>query len=343
MKPKISVLLATNRINDKIFKYIHKLIPNLDKIEDNLFTTEFKSLIKNRLDGCDHFLYPTLLSLSEQSFDDFELVISHRYPKDAIEVCKGWDFPIKLIKEKHSIWHDLGEQYHTVANNKNTAFINSKGELIYHIDDLTFFNENLLQEAWDLYKQDIYMTGRTVRCITYDKNLYKDKRDYKIGPGKQVIQSNGWIGQVKALSDICNHPEIPMSSFWTCSASVSAIELLEINGYDELYDGSLAGIDMDAGIRLSRISRYKRVASNTFLYEIDDPTPKNMIRDDVKMRELLRISHTKGNSWKPTMGQINRYKYWHNNTIGELDNNWNKFMNIPLYTLRRNEDIICDC
>ena len=59
----------------------------------------------------------------------------------------------------------------TVANNKNTAFMNSSGELIYHIDDLTFFNENLLQEAWDLYQDGKYMTGRTVRCITYD--IYK--------------------------------------------------------------------------------------------------------------------------------------------------------------------------
>ena len=74
-----------------------------------------------------HFLEPTLISLERQKFKDFELILSHRYPEDAERIIKEFDFPIKLVKEKHSIWHDLCEQYHTVANTKNTEFINSSG------------------------------------------------------------------------------------------------------------------------------------------------------------------------------------------------------------------------
>jgi len=339
MKPKISVLLATNRTNKKVFPYIQKCIDGLDYLQENTFTNEFKKLIINRLSNIDHFIGPTLKSLANQTFKDFELIISHRYPEDIYEItnrysewmdCTGG---IKVIKEKPSIWHDLGEQYHTVANNKNTAFINSSGELIYHIDDLTFFNENLLQEAWNEYQKGNYITGRTVRCITYDKG--KEDTIEKIGPNKIRVIKNGWKGEVKSLTNTNEHPRIPMNMYWTCSASISAEELMEINGYDELYDGSLAGIDMDAGNRLSQVSKYNRVASETYLYEINDPTPKNMVRDDVMMRSIFRVNHLRANSWKPKKYQIRRYENWHKHNIGKLDYNWDKFMEVPLYDIKR--------
>jgi len=330
----ISVLLSTNRLNDKVFKYIKKVQDGYKKNNDiEIFKSEFNPLFDMHVMDTKHLLEMTLSSLASQTFKDFELVISHKYPEDAKDVIKLFDFPIKLIKEKHSIWHDLGEQYHTVANTKNTAFINSSGELIYHIDDLTFFNQNLLQEAWDLYKDDKYMTGRTFRCITYDGNK-KDGIE-KIGANKFRHSKNGWVGEYKPLTMEGDHIQIPMSMFWTCSASVSAEELLEINGYDELYDGSLAGIDMDAGTRLATISNYDRVASNNLLYEIDDPTPKNMVRDDVMMRKIFRVRHIRANSWKPRNNQRQRYKMWHTTMKLDLDPNWARFMDVPLYDLKR--------
>lgn len=332
----ISVLLSTNRLNDKVFRYIKKTQDGYKKDNDiEVFTNEFNPLFDMHVMDTEHLLEMTLSSLASQTFKDFELIISHRYPDDAKDIIKLFDFHIKLVKEKPSIWHDLGEQYHTVANIKNTSFINSSGELIYHIDDLTFFNNKLLQEAWDLWKEDKYMTGRTVRCITYDEELYPKYNVKMIGPNKTSITKDGWRGELKPLTSELNHPHIPMSMFWTCSASVSAEELLEINGYDELYDGSLAGIDMDAGTRLEKVSRYDRVASNNYLYEIDDPTPKNMVRDDVMMRYIFRVNHIRANSWKPTRVQMNRYKRWYEHKIGELDSNWDEFMNVPLYDIKR--------
>lgn len=331
----ISVLLATNRLNDSVIKYMHKAMNGLSELQENTFTEEFHELAPSRLEGINHILEPTLRSLDEQTFKDFELIISHRYPGDAKNIIKELGYPIKLVKEKPSIWHDIHPKYHTVANNKNTAFINSSGELIYHIDDLTFFNKNLLKEAWDLWRDNKYMTGRTVRCITYDKEKFKDYYIRAIGPNKIEMHKNGWKGQQKPLTGSEGHPEIPMYMFWTCSASVSAEELLEINGYDELYDGSLTGIDMEAGARLDKISKYKRVASDNYLYEINDPTPKYQTRDDVMMRKIWRINYIKANSWKPTPIQVKRYKRWHESEKCEMDPNWNKFMDVPLYNLKR--------
>ena len=125
-----------------------------------------------------------------------------------------------------------------------------------------------------------------------------------------------------------------MNMFWTCSATVSMEEMLEINGYDELYDGALAGIDMDAGNRLAMVSKYKRVASQNYIYEIDDPAPKPQIRDDIMMRNIFRVKHIRANSWKPSRTQLRRYEGWHKHHLGELDKNWNKFMDVPLYDMR---------
>lgn len=345
---KVSVILTTNRQNKYIYRYIRKIKNRLKHEDDNarIFTDEFIKLAKDRVDDCTHILEPTLNSLKNQTFDDFELIISHRYPDDAIGIVKNYDYPIRLVKEKHSIWHDLGVQYQTVANNKNNGLIHANGELIWHIDDLIIFNDDAVKEAWDLYQQGKYMTGRSFRCIRYDKD-YEDGYE-QLGPMKTAITKNGWRGEQKPLSyDMTQHPQIPMSMFWTCSATASLEEMFEINGYDEIYDGSLAGIDMDAGTRLEKISTYTRVASDNYIYEFDDPSPKPQIRNDVMMRAIFGQTppigpiNVKANSWKPAKPQMNRYERWHKKTYGSLDKNWDMFMNVPYIDLR-NENNNCN-
>jgi hypothetical protein len=194
----------------------------------------------------------------------------------------------------------------------------------------------MLEEIWDLWKQSKYMTGRSYRCIDYDKNKYSKNDVKKLGPLKFQLESHGWKGEFKPLSisEIPNS-RIPMAAFWTCSATVSKEEILEINGYDELYDGSLAGIDMDAGNRLARISRYKRVVSRNNIYEVDDPTKKYITREDTIMRQIFNVSHIKGNSWKPDKYMMRRYKLWHEKKFGSIDPNWNRFMEVPFIDMKK--------
>ena len=345
---KISVLLSTNRINKKVNPYIKKVKKGCKKLRnEKIFTDEFNSLIKDSVCNVNHFLEISLNSLQNQTFRNFELIISHKYPEDALDVVKKYnDINLKLVREKHSIWHDLGEQYHTVANNKNSAFIHSQGELIFHIDDLTLFNNHVLQEAWDEYKKNNYITSRTFRCITYDKKCSSNELTKKrIGNMKFEWKHDGWIGQHKPLCYTDNPEEnmkqnssIYKSMLWTCGASISRNELIKLNGYEELLDGNLCGIDMDAGDKLAEMSKYNRVASRNYIYEIDDPTPKNMIRNDNILRRICHQignpKHIKANSWKPTEAQIRKYYIWHIKNHGVCpDKNWNKFMNVPLFNI----------
>ena len=120
---KISVILATNKKNKDMYPHIKKCMEGLSSIKDNTFTGEFKRLANICLTDVSHFLEPTIISLANQKFEDFELIVSHRYPKDVEKILDGVPFDYKLVKEKPSIWHDIGSNYHTVANNKNTGFI----------------------------------------------------------------------------------------------------------------------------------------------------------------------------------------------------------------------------
>lgn len=333
---KISVLYTTNKLQENHIQYLRNAANGIEK---SSFSEEFNKLGKDILTWSCHFIDITLLSLRDQTFKDFEVIISHRYPEDILTAIKRHDdINIKIVREKHSIWHDLGN-YNTVANNKNTAIIHSNGELLYHIDDFTLFNENILQEAWECYQDGKYLTNKTFRCIEYNPEKYKENKTYNKGHLKIVKEGNGWYGEEKPLSLSLNeHQEIPMNMFWTCGATVSKDEMLQINGYDEVWDGSLAGLDMDAGDRLAMISKYKRVASKNYIYEINDFAKKTMIRDDVVFRQICKqtypnVSHVTANTWKPNKNQAGRYKYWHEKNNGILDENWDKYMLVSLYNL----------
>jgi len=332
----ISILLPTNRINKFIIPKIDNLRDGLDSLGryDRIFTDEFVDLARSRLEDVKHYLEPTLISLEKQKYKNFELIISHRYPKDALDVVKSYNIKLKLVEEKPSIWHCLGD-YSTLNNNINTAFIHSSGELLWRLDDLIFFNDSVLSEISYLWSKNLYMTSRAIRCIDFDSDKRNVRKLEKIGPNKYRITYNGISGEVKKLVNKENHPAIPNFMCWGYSSTISRKDFLAINGQDELYDGAVCGTDMDLGARLSRVSRHGRVVSDHYIYEINDVRYKNNIRDDVIMRNLFQVNHIKGNSWKPSREQMELYKKWHTENKGKLDPNWNKFMEVPFIDLRK--------
>ena len=333
---KISVILPTNRLNHDVFVKIKNIQDALDKYDftkKKIFTDEFIDLIKLRTLNVNHYLQITLNSLAYQNFKDFELIISHRYPEDALDVVKqGWNFPIKLVREKHSIWHDLGKQYPTLNNNINTAIIHSQGELLWRLDDLTFFNDNVLGELWNNWKNGYYSTSRGLRCIDYNEDNKNVKKCEKVGAGKYNIWQNGWYGQYKPLTMDGN--SIPKWMSWGFSSTIGIDDFLNCNGQEELFDGAICGTDMELGQKLQMISKYNRKATIYPVYEINDVPYKYQTRDDVKFRQIINRQDYHGNCWKPTQEQMDEYAEWHRKNKGELDENWNKFMDVEYLNMR---------
>lgn len=349
MKPKISIILPTNRINSNVFCKIQDIQDGFEKYDyskRNIFTHEFIPLLTKRIDDINHYLQLTLNSLEEQRFKDYELIISHRYPKDAIDIVKEYDIPIKLIKEKHSIWHDLGDSYGTLCNNINTAVIHSSGELLWRLDDMELFNKYTLEELWGLYKKGNYATSRTIRNISFDESIKNEEG--KVGgihAAKYRFEKYHFRGIVKPLrSPIIKDDKrpLPIGACWGYSSTISTDDFLNINGHDEVFDGSVCGTDMELGNRLAEISTATRLATNNWIYEIDDSAgiiPKSMTRNDMKFREILRNKGYIANSWKPNERERRIYKKWHEKNIGEIDTNWDSFMQIPYINLREEHNL----
>lgn len=345
MPPNISVILPTNKINtnDELNKIIH--VSHI-AIKERAINEEFSNLCNWYISPSDedeitHILEPTLESLMCQKFDGYEVLLCHRYPEDIkdkidryheLNKHKDFNFDIKLIREKSSIWHNLGDEYRTVNNIRNTGLLYAQGELILFLDDYTIFSENLLQNAWDAYKDGYYITARGIRRIRYEPSA---KSENKI-IGKGSIVDKGIYGS-RNFNNLDDGTLLPKSATWTYCCSVSLEDCLSINGFEECYDGNFGGTDQDFGRRLERISLFKRKLSGT-IYEFAHKSPRQKIRDDEMFRGIIGQSpnpkHIKANSWKPAKEDLGRYKTWHIRTHGYIDKNWNAFMDIPLFDLR---------
>lgn len=331
----ISIILPTNRLNKTLLPKIRKIQDKSSKENDDIFNKEFIPLLKKRISGINHYIELTLKSLEEQTFKDFEIIISHKYPEDIVDTLKEYDLPIKLVREKLSIWHKLGDKYPTLCNNINTAIIHSSGDLLWRLDDLTFFNKNTLEEINLLYKSGFMMTSRGYRVIDYDDsldiNLIKEER---IGINKIKLINKCWRSQYKPITER-PHIGISKSMCWGFSSTISRNDFIRINGQNELFDGSISGTDMELGMRLSAISRYPRVTSRNFIYEINDIPYKYMTRDDVMFRTMMMPISIKANCWKPTKEQMVRYRTWHISKYNSIDKNWDKFMDVPFFDMKK--------
>lgn len=334
MKPRISIILPTNRLREDILPKIRNIQKALETNDKDIFNKEFIPLISKRIEGINHYIELTLKSLEAQTFKDFELIISHKYPVDMLDVVKEYDLPIKLVAEKHSIWHDLGMKYPTLGNNINTSVIHSEGELLFRLDDLTLFNKNVLQEMSDMWGRGLLVTSRGYRLIDYVESLPEDEIKYeKVGARKLKIVQNRWRAQYKPLTRN-PHEEIGKDMCWGFSSTLSRNDFLEVNGQNELFDGSISGTDMELGARIQSISPYNRISSYNLIYEVNDIPYKYMSRNDVVMRSFFKNIPIRANSWKPSKEERDRYKEWHISEYGDIDDNWDSFMNVPYLNMR---------
>jgi len=340
MKYKISVILPTNRKNSKEqLDIIHKVADTVNEYESNdsiTFDNDFTNLTATYAKDCTHILKPTLLSLVNQSMNwlDYEIILCHRYPEDMEEAIKCFEtrMNIKLIKEPPSIWHELGNNYTTVNNIRNSGIINAEGELLIFLDDLSIFNHHLLQDIWEAYKDGYLSTAKAIRRIRWE-----EKPEYSKGLSKETLIN----GNIRGAINFTNVPigtTISTAATWTYCTSAPLDEVLDINGFDEIYDGSFGGTDQDFGRRLAKVTKYRRKIVG-MIYEFASlPRGSIRIRNDEILREICNQSpnpvHVGANTWKPTKRDLKRYENYHKNTIGELDPNWNKLMDVPLIDLK---------
>ena len=301
---------------------------------DYVFSKEFSNLSDSFLNKTSHVLAPTLDALSKQTFKDFEALLCHKFPEDAEELVNNYSnlMNIRLIKEKPSIWHDLGN-YPTVNSIRNTGILHSKGELLVFLDDCTIFNQNLLQDIWNEYQNGFYTTAKAIRRIRYEpKAVQQQINAREIIVDKDIRGSNNFFKS--GIGD-----EIPISASWTYCTSVSLKETLKLGGFEEIWDGSFGGTDADFGRRLGMISRFRRkLIGNIYEFSLSKGNPKRKIRDDETLRficgQIPVPQYIRANTWKPTKEQLDKYSEWHKKNLGDLDENWDKLVDVKMFDMK---------
>jgi len=208
---------------------------------------------------------PTLKSLENQTFNSFELIIVDALYDSRKDYFKNkkYEFPVKHIKPKPSIWDKYGAW--RVCNQLNTAIIHAEGELIVRIDDCCSFGSEFLEKFWAWYKRGffaqalvIYHHGtKPLRNTEEAKRLYYNtygwecsyeeivqKLDSLYKPG-EIIRDSRWRfleGKSVLIGD--------MRCWYYGYGSASIDALLEVNGYDENFDGCKSLEEVDLGSRL---------------------------------------------------------------------------------------------
>lgn len=235
-----------------------------------------------------HMLKPTIDSLKLQSFKDFQFVFcdalynyrSGLFEKDGMFDKEKLPFNVKHIpvehneKYNHGFW--LSNRRWSVCGQLNSCIIHCSGELVIRIDDCCRFDSNYIQNIWDNYQTGLwaqsmyvrYLEGRpavlndTYRKIGYEMNgsggwdvsgrdkllkqLYGENELIRDSRYKTVVEKGG-----RMVGDI-----IPENWFYGY-VSFTLDAALDINGFDERFDGQKSLEDTDFGSRLE-IKGYRK-------------------------------------------------------------------------------------
>ena len=215
-----------------------------------------------------HFLAPTIKSLSEQTFKDFEFILvdalhSKRDPYDFSKL----PFPIKHVPvhPNHRFW--LKRKRWNVCGALNTGIIHAEGELIIRIDDCSEFDPEFIQRFWDGYQSGYfplamhirYLRGKPARLNEeYRKEGYEAKHSESFEKGEKLEVLKRVYGEEGLIRDsryrvvkARGGRMIGLINWYYGYSSASIEALLKINGYDELFDGDKSLEDTDAGSRLT--------------------------------------------------------------------------------------------
>jgi len=328
---RISVIIKSNRTDADTDISFWKDKQHLDVIDEDI-----RDVWAESFSGISSYLEPTLKSLSQSIFRDFELVLVHRHPETVLETVKkyGKQLKIKLVSEKKSIWHDLGSDYCTISNAINTGIIWADGELLVSADDCSIWDSALLAEIWDLWQRGEYAIPKAVKYVLNSQNAETDRWHKRTKLRYGVIREET-LYQLKP-------GDVWLPTYGYCF-SVSLKDALLLNGFDESLDGAMHGEDGDFGERLSLITDAIRriTAAKIYFFGHSYKNVKDyrLVRDNRKFKEFLRQrpfppERVRANVWRPSKAVCEMYKRWHLETYGDIDENFDKCREVETFLLK---------
>jgi len=331
MENKISVIIPY-AFHDENIDEIHAIQERAIH-NSNFVNQEFCILMKEL--SFDIPIDITLSCLESQIFEDFEVIVVSKY-KTKLDKSK-FDLNLKIIKDKDTIWKDS----FALNNARNSGIIKSNSNLLFFLDPLNVFNKILLSEVWDNYRKDRYITCNAIRRIkiypTNDMLRFWRKKYRGNGVGFYFHDKVSWTGTIFKTKELLLH------FTWGYGFSVSREDVFRLNGFDEIYDGAKGSDDIEFGVRLSRISKRKRVSSSNLLYELytGKNTDEFMFSEGIRDNRILlwdwtmkKEDYIVANQTKPDKKFLANYpkRYFSLHKKYPPDG-WDRFMDVPTFRL----------
>lgn len=231
-----------------------------------------------------HLWESTLQTLAKQTFKDFEYISADTMYQDRKDYFKDHNYGLRIkhIPSQPYLWSDL---FLCDACHKfNLGAIHADGELIMLGGDSAMFPPDFFENIWRHYDEegwfvsagfgtDLTYLGRGDAGSTYTKEAWTDPKyfDYY-----SFLGLTGPIVMDHRYNMVFNGNQVEkgiITPQWYYGFSSLTLEaMLEVNGFEEMYDATLTEADCDLGARLE-MAGYTKMAMfrDCFLVEAYSP------------------------------------------------------------------------
>lgn len=215
-----------------------------------------------------HLFQPTFQSMIEQSMHEFEWVIIDANYHKRPDYFKNLQppFPIKHVPAQPNIW--LKHGLPGVSTQYNRGIIHADGELLFFTGDSYLFKQDFMKLLWHCYGQGCFPLAWYMFDNTYTDGRHKVVGDVNIKYPPEPYDICGFTGKNQVglehrfvklfgttrLKAVRGLPWL----WWFGCSSASLQAMLQINGWDERFDGDKMLMDMDVGSRLD-LAGYQNV------------------------------------------------------------------------------------
>lgn len=238
-----------------------------------------------------HLWEPTLQTLANQTFKDFEYIIVDVFYDERADYFKkysgsGSGLKIKHIPAAPNIWHKYGVVQTCEQFNKGIVY--ADGELVFFDADSAMLHPSLMNNLWKHYQDGYFVSLGFGADLTYAKEIY-ERQEYsdgrykfstgtwqgvtidaakKVGTNGTDVMNGvlGYNGNVimdhryRQLFENTGKDMEIISPQWYYGISTASLEaVLAVNGFETSFDGDPALNDVDLGYRLF-MAGYKKLA-----------------------------------------------------------------------------------
>lgn len=238
------------------------------------------------------FLELVLMSLRNQDFKDFEVIIAED-AQDAdtrnfiLTQQELYDFPIVHVSQI-----DNGFRKTTILNE---AVSKSKGDKLVFIDGDCILHPKFLEVYASAIKPGYFFYARRTRLSkTFTDKLIKTKNLSSISLASLILSKSTHIA-LSVYLPFTIGKEKPSRQIWGCNWGVLKSHITAVNGFDEDYNEACAGEDLDIDWRLKALGlKINSLKNRAIEYHLEHKANYNAAVQ-LRMEALMAEKIKKGN------------------------------------------------